>query len=516
MSTRENRRIRRRDRAEAKQKRLNLLPPGLEGGYYKPLSETDVQRIHAAALSVLERTGVEVVESECRRIFEQAGARIDQGRNRVFIPRGLAEAGLQTVNRDVVLYSQDGQTDLHLRGKRVHLGTGGAAVQIIDLEHGHVRETCLRDLYDIGRLVETLDNIHFYLRPVVARDLSNDDIDLNTFYACLSATNKHVMGGCYFPHKVAEIKKMGTIMAGGEARFLERPFLSFNLGYMVSPLRFAPETVETLTAAVRAGIPVSLVSAPLSGATAPASLVGALVQVIAEELAGLTYVQLLRPGHPTLLGGMPLVTDLRTGSMLGGCAELALMNAASAQMSHFYGLPVYNSCGITDSKIPDIQAGFEKGLTTAVTALAGAQYNHHAAGMLESLLAVAYEQYIIDDDINGQVMRLVRGLQVTEESLSLDVIHEVCTSGEGHYLGQPQTIELMNTEYHYPHTVDRTTRADWEAAGSLDMRERARRQARDILKTSFPEIIPETIDRQLRAEFNILLPPEVMRSGGYQ
>jgi trimethylamine--corrinoid protein Co-methyltransferase len=377
-----------------------------------------------------------------------------------------------------------------------------------------MRQSQLRDLYDIGRLVENLNHIHFYLRPVVARDISNDDIDLNTFYACLSATNKHVMGGCYYPEKVAEIKKMGAIIAGSEEKFLERPFFSFNLGYMVSPLRFAPETTETLTVAVRAGIPVSLVSAPLSGATAPASLVGTLVQVIAEELAGITYVQLLRPGHPTLLGGMPLVTDLRTGSMLGGCAELALMNAASAQMSHFYGLPVYNSCGITDSKIPDIQAGFEKGLTTAVTALAGAQYNHHAAGMLESLLAVAYEQYVIDDDINGQVMRLVCGLEVTEESLSLDVIHEVCND-EGHYLGHPQTLSIMNTEYHYPHTADRATRTDWEAAGSLDMGERARRQAREILTTFFPTVVPEAVDQRLRSEFNILLPREVMLPGGY-
>jgi trimethylamine--corrinoid protein Co-methyltransferase len=211
---------------------------------------------------------------------------------------------------------------------------------------------------------------------------------------------------------------------------------------------------------------------------------------------------------------MPLVTDLRTGSMLGGCAELALMNAASTQMSHFYGLPIYNTCGITDSKIPDIQAGFEKGLTTAVTALAGANYNHHAAGMLESLLAVAYEQYVIDDDIGGQVMRLVRGLEVTEETLSLDVIHDVA-NGENHYLGQPQTIELMNTEYHYPHTADRATRADWEAAGSMDMREKARRQARQTLQSFFPEIVPGELDRRLRGEFNILLPRQVMAAGGY-
>jgi trimethylamine--corrinoid protein Co-methyltransferase len=285
---------------------------------------------------------------------------------------------------------------------------------------------------------------------------------------------------------------------------------------MVSPLRFAVETTETLTAAVRAGLPVSLVSAPQSGATAPASLVGTLVQVTAEELAGLTYVQLLRPGHPTLYGGMPLVSDLRTGAMAGGGAELALMNAASAQMAQFYDLPIYNTCALTDSKLPDAQAGFEKGLSTAVTALAGAQYNHHAAGMLESMLAVAYEQYVIDDDINGQVMRLVRGLDVTEESLSVDVIAEVCGDGPGHYLGHPQTLQLMNREYAYPHTADRDTRANWEAAGALDMRERARRQARERLQTHFPPIFSDDLDRRLRAEFNILLPRAVMLPGGYQ
>jgi trimethylamine---corrinoid protein Co-methyltransferase len=506
------REVRKRERAPRK---FNALPPGLEGGKYKPLSEAEVQRIHEAALTVLERTGVEVLESECRHILAEAGARVDETRNRVFIPRRMVEAALKLANHDVVLYSKDGQMDLHLRGRRVHLGTGGAAVYILDLDSGRIRETRLRDLYDIGRLVNTLDNIHFYLRAVVARDVSNDDIDVNTFYACLTATNKHVMGGCYFPSKVAEIKKMGAIIAGSEEQFLARPFLSFNLCWMVSPLRFAVETTETLTAAVRAGIPVSLVSAPQSGATSPASLVGTLVQVTAEELAGIAYVQLLRPGHPTLYGGMPLVSDLRTGSMSGGGAELALMNAASAQMSQFYDLPIYNTCALTDSKLPDAQAGFEKGLSTAVTALAGAQYNHHAAGMLESMLAVAYEQYVIDDDINGQVMRLVRGLEITDETLSVDVIHEVCTDGPGHYLGHPQTLQLMNTEYLYPHTADRATRANWEAAGALDMRERARIQARAVLTTAFPQIVSEETDQRLRSEFKILLPREVMAAGGY-
>ena len=493
----------------------NVSPAGLEGGRFRPLDEADVERIHAAALKVLEHTGVSIEDSECRDIFARAGAEVVAANDRVFIPREMVQTALQHANRDVVLYSRDGKTDLHLRGKRVHLGTGGAAVQVLDLETEVARESRLRDIYDIGRLVESLDNIHFYIRPVVARDVSNDDIDINTFYASLAATHKHVMGGCYFPEKVAEIKRMGAIIAGGEDAFVARPFLSFNLCWMVSPLRFAPETTETLNTAVRAKIPVSLVSALLAGATAPASLVGTLVQVLAEVLSGLTYVHLLRPGHPTLLGGMPLVADLRTGAMIGGSAELALMNAASAQMAQYYGLPIYNTCGITESKLPDVQAGFEKGLTTAVSALAGAQFNHHSAGMLESLLTVAYENYIIDDDINGQVMRLVRGLEVTDETLSLDVIHEICQDGPGHYLGHPQTMGLMNSEYHYPHTSDRATRADWEAAGGEDMRSRAQQKARQVLASQFNPAISPEIDQQLWEEFNIKLPREVMQVGAY-
>jgi trimethylamine--corrinoid protein Co-methyltransferase len=504
-----------RDRHRRKARAMPALPPGLEGGQYRPLADSDVQRIHDAALRVLERTGVEVLDSECRSILAAAGATVDAARNRVYMPRSLVERALRTANRDVVLYSRDGRTDLHLRGNRVHLGTGGAAVYILDLDTGQPRETALRDLYDIGRMVEGLDNIHFYLRPVVARDVGVEEIDVNTFYACLAATHKHVMGGCYFARKVPLLRRLGVLLAGGEEQFLARPCLSLNLGYVVSPLRFAPETVETLTAAVRAGLPVSLVSAPLSGATAPAALAGALVQVIAEELAGLVYVQLLRPGHPLLLGGMPLVTDLRTGGMIGGCAELAVMNAAAAQMCHFYGLPIYNTCGLTESKLPDVQAGFEKGLTVAATALAGAQYNHHAAGMLESMLTVAYENYLIDDDLNGQVMRLVRGMEINDDTLSVDVIHETCTDGPGHYLGHEQTLRLMNSEYYYPHTADRATRADWQAAGGLDMRERARRRAREILRTSFPEVVPPDVDAAIRAEFNIALPHRVMAAGGY-
>lgn len=489
----------------------NPFPGGLEGGWYRPLSDADIVRVHEAALTVLERTGVAVEDSEARDIMLAAGAKLDPVEGRLMIPRAMVEAALKLANRNVVLYSRDGKNDLHLTGKRVYLGTGGAVVIVVDLETGEARQSRLQDLYNIGRLVDTLENTHFYLRPVVACDLSNDIIDINTFYGCMAGTSKHVMGGCYFPSKVADIKKMGVIMAGSEEAFLKRPFLSMNLGYSVSPLRWATETVETAIEAMRAGIPVAMVSAPLSGATAPASLIGTLVQVTAEELAGLVLVQLVKPGHPILMGGMPFVADLRTGNMIGGAAELGLMNAASAQMTHFYGLPIYNTCGISDSKIPDVQAGFEKAITLTATALAGAAYNHQAIGMLESTLAVAYEQYIIDDEMGGLVMRMVKGLEVNDETLSIDVIDRV-VRGEGHYLGADQTLEIMNTEYYYPHTAHRGTRHDWKEAGARDMREVARDKARQVLNDYHPRLIPADVDARLRAELDIALPVDPLWS----
>ena len=159
-------------------------------------------------------------------------------------------------------------------------------------------------------------------------------------------------------------------------------------------------------------------------------------------------------------------------------------------------------------KVPDAQAGYEKGITGLATALAGSNFIHHSAGFLESMLTVAYEQYVIDDDINGAIMRAVRGIELTDETLSVELIDQVCR-GEGHFLGTQQSLELMNSEYFYPHVSDRQRRDNWEADGGLDMRERARLKAKEILRTHHPEPIPAEIDAAIRGRFEILLPPNL-------
>lgn len=497
------RRRRRQERPQAQ-----VVPPGLAGGQYKPLTGEAVRQIHEASLSVLENTGIEVMPSECREIFRQGGARIDEARNRVFIPRELVEKALASAPQEVRLCGREPQHDLVLGGSRVYMGTGGAAVKVLDLDSQKIRESTLADVAQIGRLVDALDNIHFYLRACVARDIPLHLLDTNTYYAAIANTTKHVTVNCFSVDSVRDVVEMAAIIAGSRQALRERPILSVTNCWVVSPLRYAPETVEVLAEVVRQEIPVFLSSAPQAGATSPAALAGTLVQINAEELSGIVYTQLLRPGAPIILGYVPSVADLRTGNFVGGAAEFGLMNAAVAQLGQFYNLPVYNSSGLADSKIPDIQAGYEKGLTGLAAALAGSNYIHHSAGFLESLLTVAYEQYVIDDDINGSIMRMVRGIEVTEETLSIDLIDQVCR-GEGHYLGTQQSLDLMTTEYYYPHTGDRRRRDDWEADGGLDMWERARQKARHLLNTHHPQPLPPEVEATIRARFEIVLAPEL-------
>jgi trimethylamine---corrinoid protein Co-methyltransferase len=500
-----SRRDRRRQERQGDRSQVKVTPPGLPGGHYRPLRPEEVRRIHEASLTVLERTGIEVQPSECRDIFAAAGARVDTTENRVFIPRSMVEDALACAPNEVVLCGRDPRHDLVLGGTRVYMGTGGAAVKVLDLRTQRVRESTLADVALIGRLVDALDNIHFYLRACVARDIPVADLDLNTYYAALANTTKHVTGNCFTVTAAREVIELAAMIAGSLDALRRRPIISMVTCWTVSPLRYAAETVEVLTELIRQEIPVFLSSAPQSGATSPAALAGSLVQINAEELSGVVYSQLVRPGAPIILGYVPSVSDLRTGNFVGGAPEFALMHAAVAQLGQFYNLPVYNSSGLTDAKLPDVQAGYEKGLTGLAAALAGANYIHHSAGFLESMLTVAYEQFVIDDDINGAIMRLVRGIEVTEESLSVELIDQVCRGGEGHYLGTAQSLELMSTEYYYPHSSDRRRRQDWEEAGSPDMRQVARQKAQQILETHRPDPIPAEVDAAIRQRFNILL-----------
>lgn len=487
------------------------IRPGMEGGRYTPLAATDLERIHEAVLTLLETVGFANAIPSCIEACTKAGATYSED-GRLRFPRGLVEHTIQIAARNFTLHGQDPRHDMVVQGKRVHFGTAGAAVHLVDVEKREYRESLLQDIYDAARIVDGLDNIHFFQRPMVPRDVVDPfDMDLNTLYACVSGTTKHVGTSFTVADNVGPALEMLYAIAGGEEKFRARPFVSNSNCFVVPPMKFAEDACGVLEACVKGGIPILLLSAGQAGATAPAAIAGAVVQAVAEVLAGLVYVNALKPGHPCIFGTWPFVSDLRTGAMSGGSAEQALLTAACAQMAHFYDLPGGSAAGMADSKLPDIQSGYEKGITNVLAGLSGLNLIYESAGMHASLLGFCLESLIIDNDMLGQCLRCVRGIDVSDAALSVDVITDVCINGPGHYLGHGQTLKLMQTEYFYPAIADRFSPKEWNEKGRPDIVQRAIAEKKRILSTVFPDHIPRSLDDQLRARFaNILLPRSAM------
>ncbi|MEM9427071.1 MAG: trimethylamine methyltransferase family protein [Pseudomonadota bacterium] len=478
------------------------IRPGMKGGRYRPLDDAAVLRIHEAALEALETIGLSQAPPSGVEAMVGAGAILgDDGRLRY--PRALVEDMVAKAARNITLCGRDPKFDLHLEPDRVHFGTAGAAVHVVEPETGDYRDPTSQDLHDAARLVQHLDNIHFFQRPMVCRDIEDNlDLDLNTIYAAVTGTQKHIGTSFSDPSHVAPAMELIHMVAGGEATWRDRPFISNTNCFVVPPMKFAEESCVAMENCIRAGMPVLLLSAGQAGATAPAPIAAAIVQAVAECLAGVVYVNAINPGHPAVFGTWPFVSDLRTGAMSGGSAEQALLTAGCAQMHRFYGLPGGAAGGMADSKLPDMQTGWEQGMTNVLAGLSGLNMVYEAAGMQASLLGFCLEGLVLGDDLVGQALRCVRGIEVTEDSVSLDVMRAVCLDGPGHYLGSEQTLSLMQTEYTYPVLGNRMSPKEWNEAGRPELLPAAKAR-KDAILADAPSQVAADVDQAVRDRFRI-------------
>ena len=468
---------------------------GLTGGQYQPLSQSSIERIHQASLEIFEEVGFEVHHDKALELFAESGAKVDLNKKLVKLSPQLVEKAISTAPSSVVLYGWEDRHNLTLEGKRVYLGTGGTAINVLDLESGERRLSSLEDVKQIARLVDALENIHFYLLPVFPHELPQEQVDVNRFYVGLSNTTKHVTGGLWHPDGARNVIKLASIVAGSYEKLKKRPIISV-ICCVISPLKLDKHYSELMMIAAENGIPVMVPSEALCGATAPVTLAGGVLQVNVETLAGVILTQLVNPGTPVLYATVSSIADPRRMSYTSGSVEMGLINAAAAQMAQFYSIPLYATAGMSDSKLPDVQAGYEKAITSLLVALAGANYIHDTAGLLEFALTACYEQYVIDDEINGMVMRALRGIKFDEDSLALDIIKKVGTTGT--FFDQSHTVKHMRTEFFFPKVGDRVAREEWVQKGAKDGRERARGIAKNILANHKPIPIPPEIDKKIR------------------
>jgi trimethylamine---corrinoid protein Co-methyltransferase len=490
----------------------SAIGPGFSGGQYKPLADADIQNVHRTVLDVLENIGMADPIPVVQEHALKRGCTLDDD-GRLLFPRALVEDMIAETAHDLMFHGQDEKFDLDLRAERVHTYGGGEAVTMLDPGASTYRPSTLMDVYDAARLVDKLDNIHAFSRLIVATDMEGRlACDMNTAYASIAGTAKHTALTFGDYRNVDPVLEMLYMVAGGKDKFHERPFAHGGGCPVISPLRYGADNCEVCVESVKFGAPVWIVVAPQAGATAPAALAGALVQVMAEAIASMLMVNVVAPGHPVIVGPWPFVSDLRTGSFTGGSGEEAVVSAAAAQMTNFYGLVSSVGAGMSDSKTPDYQAGYEKAIATALAALSGCNNVSESAGMMGSLMGLSFESLVIDNDMLGAVMRTVRGIEVNDDTLSYAEIENV-VHGEGHFLRQEQTLKLMRSEYEYPALADRLPPNVWEEAGSLDIREQAALRVREILASHYPQYIESAVDAKIRDKFKIEIPREYMEVG---
>ena len=483
---------------------LDPCPPGQIGGTYRPLSDADLERIFATTLRLLSELGMGEVPDRLRSDLIAVGA-VEADNGRLTFPKALVEDAIAAAAKTFVLHGRDEARSIEVGGNKVYFGTGGAAVQTLDLDSGIYRPSTLQDLHDFTRLQDTLANVSWYTRCCVATDVPETfDLDVNTVYALLRNTTKPVATSFTVAENVAPIVKMLDIAAGGEGAFSKRPFLKAHISPVISPMRYGEDAVDVVYACIEHNIPMSCITAAQAGATAPATMAGFLAQSLAETLASLVMVHAIHPGFPMVFSNWPLVVDLRTGAFSGGGGESAVLNAASAQLSNWLGLPSGVACSMTDAKAIDAQYGAEKGISSLAAALAGGNLIYESSGMTAALLGASFEAFVLDDEMHSHTYRALRGIEVSEANLGFEAT-VAAVLGAGHFLGEDHTISAMERDYFYPSLANRDAPRTWAEAGAQDAWTVANARARQTLNDHHPEYLTPAQDDLIRRQFDILL-----------
>lgn len=455
---------------------MSTTRKGLVGGSYKPLSEDDIAQIHNTAMRVFEEVGFQVNSVKALKIFKGAGAKVED--RIVKMPSDMVIDLINKAPSEITLYGRKPEHNLNLGGARVYAGTGGTALNIIDGTSGERRSANLADLKNIAKLVDNLDNIHFFLLPTYPDNVAIENVDVNRFFAGLDNTSKHIMGGIYTSDGLDRVIRMAQMITGSPEKLQQEPIISVIL-CVISPLKIDDFYGDMIVTAAEAGIPVALPAEPLCGSTSPVTLASNVLVQTVDSLAEVCLTQLVNPGTPAIFGSVASTNDFRDLKYITGAIEMGLSNAASAQMAQFYKIPFYATAGMSDAKLVDAQCGYESALTTLLCALSGANYIHDAAGLMDFALSVSPEKYVVDNEIIGMAMRAVEGIKVNDATLAFDLIKEMGPGG--HFIYSKHTRKYMRTDHYQPTLSDRDHLEIWKKQGKEDTATRAKAKVEEIL-----------------------------------
>jgi trimethylamine--corrinoid protein Co-methyltransferase len=414
----------------------------------------------------------------------------------VLFKSNLVEESLKTVPHSIKMYDCSGDLAMNLEGDAVHFDPGSGALKILDPVTLEEREPVTRDLIRFATLTDALPNIAAQSTEMISFDVPKAMQDRYRLYIGLQFCMKPVVTGTFTLGSFAIMKDMLVAVRGSEKALKEKPLAIFDC-CPSPPLKWSNLTCQDLIDASKAGIPAELISMPLTGATAPVTLAGALVQLTAENLSGVVIHQLAQPGSPIIFGGSPAAFDMRKGTTPMGAMETMMINAAHVQIGKHLGLPTHAYLGQSDAKIVDGQAGLETGMSALVAALAGANAIS-GAGMLDFESSQSLEKLVMDNEICGMALRMVKGIDAREDRLAGDLYGDIYDGK--HFLTSKETLRWFREEMYRPGTViDRDTYDIWTSQGKKSAWDRACEEVERIISSHTVEPLPDDSLKALKS-----------------
>ena len=418
------------------------------------LSHEQVERIHRASMEILSDPGLLCYNREAADIFSQGGADVSAVEPSehpcwlIRIPQQLVEDAIASAPKTVKLGARNPENALLMNGEepRVYFISGSETNIWLDVEFPTYvkksdpaselqlpefkpRRGTVADLCDSAHVCEHLETLDGYIRTVNIqdRDITDENKDVNKFFASLNNTTKHFMTGLTSLSQLDNVVRMAEIIAGGKEQLKENPLISFITCLVKSPLQFVEDTTDTFIQVCRRGLPIVVSSSPQAGSTAPIKEAGIMAQINAEVLAGITLGQLVNRGTPVIYGSVPVRARMDTLGDSYGAVETSQYNIDCAQLARFYKIPNYSTSGVCDTKTPGQQTSIERLFSDILVTLSGPQYLHCAYGLLDCNSIFCLLQAVLDDAHFKMIKFFLRAPRIGEAEIAeaLKQIREV-------------------------------------------------------------------------------------------
>lgn len=458
----------------------------------KVLSKDELQRVNLYSLEILESVGIKTESKKVINLFKEAGAIVDVKEGVIKIPSHLVEEALKAAPHpeEITLFDRNGKPSIKF-SETVGIVSGFNAVYVLE---GKERRPAKReDVAKFAKLADALKNINVVGVQALPQDVLREACEVYAAEETLLNTRKHTFYSPTNGKVVKTIFKMAEAITG--VPLSKVPILSCQVS-PTSPLKWEIGAAEVLLEAAKANVLCNVLPEPITGITAPVTLAGTLALLNAEFLSGITISQLARKGTPVMYGPAPTILDMKTANPVIGTPEAVLLRIASIQLAKFHGLPSHIIALDSDSHCLDEQNSWEK-LATILMALASGVNFIVNAGMFATGMTVSYEQLVVDDELAGYSLRLLRGIDVDDDKLAIDVIKNV--GHMGHYLKEKHTLKYLQEEHWMPELSCRSRYGEWRKVGAKDVIERAKEKALKTLKEHKVEELDETIKENVRS-----------------